>query len=423
MLSLIRELYPICRSITGDGVRQTLKILEKHIPLELTEVPTGTPVLDWTVPKEWNIRGGWIRSTSGETIIDFAQCNLHVLNYSTPVSQRITRTELDPHLYSIPDQPDWVPYRTSYYTERWGFCLSEKQRQRLTEAEYDIFIDSTLDDGHLTFAECVLPGKTTDEILLTAHICHPSLCNDNLSGIAVATFLAKALQQSRLRHTVRLLFIPGTIGSITWLALNRQHIDHVRHGLSLVCLGDSSPFTYKRTLCGKTELDHVMSHVLKTSGEPHQIIDYFPYGYDERQFNSPGFALAFGSLMRGQHGQFPEYHTSADNLDFVKSDKLEASLALCERMVEVLDQNRRYKNLSPYGEPQLGNRGVYRSLGGIDIADTQLAIFWVLALGTGEHSLLSIAERAKLPFKIIVEAAQILEKHDLLAAQDESSEL
>jgi aminopeptidase-like protein len=418
MYALMAELYPICRSITGDGVRDTLAILGRHVPLELSEVPSGTDVLDWTVPKEWNVRGGWIQTLSGQRVLDFENHNLHVLNYSTPIKRRITREELDAHLYSIPERPDWIPYRTSYYAERWGFCLSQRQREALTDAEYDICIDSSLEPGHLTYAECAVPGQTSEEILLTAHICHPSLCNDNLSGIAVATFLLKELMAlPPQRYTVRVLFIPGTIGSICWLARNRNAVARIKHGMSLVCLGDDSPFAYKRTLHGAREVDRIMAHALEKSGRPFQLIDYFPYGYDERQFNSPGFALPVGSFMRGQHGKFPEYHTSADNLDFVTPGRLEESLELCRVAVGMLNDNRRYRNLRPYGEPQLGKRGVYRALGGTDIADTQLAIFWVLAMSDGEHDLLEIAERSGLGFTLVREAAAILERQELLAAE------
>jgi aminopeptidase-like protein len=422
MYELMRELYPICRSITGNGARETLSIIGRHLPPELplrvTEVASGTEVLDWTVPKEWNIRGGYIETLSGQRVVDFANHNLHVLNYSAPVDRRISREELDTHLYSLPDHPDWIPYRTSYYAERWGFCLSQRQRDTLTDPEYVVRIDSTLEPGHLTYAECSVPGQSEDEILLTTHICHPSLCNDNLSGIAVATHLLRELAaQPKPRYSLRVLFIPGTIGSICWLASNRERVQHIKHGMSLVCLGDDNPFTYKRSLAGGREVDRVMARAIGELGSPHQVIDYFPYGYDERQFNSPGFAVPFGSLMRGQHGQFPEYHTSADNLSFVTEQNLEASLGLVQNAVGMLNANRTFRNLRPYGEPQLGKRGVYRALGGTDIADTQLAIFWVLAMSDGKHDLLDVSERSGLPFALIRDAAAILEQTELLAAQ------
>jgi aminopeptidase-like protein len=425
MYALVQELYPICRSITGDGVRQSLEILARHVPLSITELPTGTEVLDWTVPKEWNIRAAWIQTLSGERVIDFARSNLHVVNYSTPVRQRISRAQLDGHLHSLPAHPDWIPYRTSYYAETWGFCLSDRQRQTLTDPEYEVCIDATLEPGHLTYGEAVVAGQSDEEILLTAHICHPSLCNDNLSGIAVATWLVKELQQlaeqAPQRYTLRVLFIPGTIGSIAWLAQNRERAQRIRHGLSLVCLGDERPFTYKRTLHGKREIDRVMAYALAATQQPHQLIDYFPYGYDERQFNSPGFGLPVGSLMRGQHGKFPEYHTSADDLSFVTPERLQEALALCRNTVGILNDNLRYQNNKPFGEPQLGKRGVYRALGGGNIADPQLALFWLLALSDGQHDLLQIAERAALPFAVIRDAARLLEQHELLTAVSSGS--
>ncbi|MEO8185583.1 MAG: DUF4910 domain-containing protein, partial [Deltaproteobacteria bacterium] len=426
MYALVQELYPICRSITGDGVRQSLDILGRHIPLSLTELPTGAEILDWTVPKEWNIRAAWIQKLSGERVIDFTRSNLHVVNYSTPVRQRISRAELDAHLHSLPTHPDWIPYRTSYYAETWGFCLSEHQRQALTDPEYEVCIDTTLEPGHLTYAEAVVAGQSSEEILLTAHICHPSLCNDNLSGIAVATWLVKELlrqaEQAPPRYTLRVLFIPGTIGSIAWLARNRERASRIRHGLSLVCLGDARPFTYKRTLHGQREIDRVMAYALTATKQPHQVIDYFPYGYDERQFNSPGFGLPVGSLMRGQHGKFPEYHTSADDLSFITPERLEESLALCRSVVGILNDNRRYQNTKPFGEPQLGKRGVYRALGGGNIADPQLALFWLLALSDGHHDLLQIAERSALPFSVIRDAALLLEQHELLSPSGSASD-
>jgi aminopeptidase-like protein len=416
MYDLVRELYPICRSITGHGLRQSLQIIGRRVPLTLSEVPSGLQVLDWTVPNEWNIRAGWIARSSGERVIDFENCNLHVMGYSVPVRRRLQRSELDAHLYSLPDRPACIPYRTSYYQDRWGFCLNQNQRDALTDAEYDVCIDASLAPGHLTYAECVVPGESTDEILISAHTCHPSLCNDNLSGVAVATFLAQELLQRRLRHSVRFLFIPGTIGSICWLARNRERVSSIRHALSLVCLGDASALTYKRTLHGAQEVDRVLCHVLRASAQPHRVIDYYPYGYDERQFNSPGFRVPMGSLMRAQHGTFPEYHTSADDLSFVLPDQLAASLELCLSAIEVLDENRRYQNLAPYGEPQLGRRGVYRAIGGADIEHAQLAALWVLTLSDGEHDLVHIAERAGLPFAQIRRAAELLEAQQLLRA-------
>ena len=419
LYALIEELYPICRSITGNGVRETLGVLARYLPLSVSEVPSGEKVLDWTVPDEWNIRDAYIADTRGRRVVDFRAHNLHVLNYSVPVRARMSRDELRPHLHSLPEQPDLIPYRTSYYNKTWGFCLSQRQLESLRDEAYDVCIDATLAPGHLSYAEAVLPGETEDEILISAHVCHPSLANDNLSGLAVATFLARHWsERPRRRHTLRFLFAPGTIGAITWLARNRERAARIRHGLTLTCLGDTHPFTYKKTVFGGTRIDRAVAHVLATSGYAHQVIDFFPYGYDERQYNSPGFRLPVGSLMRGRHGQFPEYHTSADNLDFVSPERLSESLRVLSDVIDVLEGDHSYVNLEPYAEPQLGSRGLYRATGGTQIADLQLALLWVLNLSDGRHSLLDIAETSRMPFATIRVAAELLSSHGLLSQAD-----
>jgi aminopeptidase-like protein len=413
---LVEELYPICRSITGGGVRDTLRILGRYAPIQVHEVATGTPVLDWSVPNEWNIRDAYIADTQGRKLVDFKNHNLHVLNYSTPIKRRVPLDELRKHLFSLPDQPTLIPYRTSYYAENWGFCLSHEQLLTLQDDAYDVCIDSTLAPGHLTYGELVLPGETTDEILISAHVCHPSLADDNTSGLAISALLARELgRASGRRHTLRFLFAPGTIGAITWLSRNQENAQRIRAGLTLTCLGDSNPFTYKRTVFGDATVDRVLAHVLQESGHPHQIIDFFPYGYDERQYNSPGFRLPVGSLMRGRHGLFPQYHTSADNLQFVVPEQLYASMRVLRSVIDTLDKNRSYRNLQPFGEPQLGKRGLYSAMGGTNIADLQLALLWVLNLSDSRHSLLDIAERSRMPFSTICAAADLLVQHQLLA--------
>ncbi len=415
MHALIRELYPICRSITGDGVRETLRILQRQVPLEIHEVPSGTPVFDWTVPREWNLRSAWIATRDGHRVVDARTSNLHVMSYSTPVRGRFALAELREHLYSLPDRPDWIPYRTSYYQEAWGFCVTQKQLDALTEPEYDVCIDTTLAPGSLTYGELVLPGRSAREILISVHVCHPSLCNDNLSGIALATRLARELGGSAREYGYRFLFVPGTIGSLTWLARNRERTQRIAHGLTLVCVGDASPFTYKRTLAGNAEIDRAAALALRESGLPHELIDFFPFGYDERQYNSPGFRLAVGSLMRARHGRFPEYHTSADDPSFVSPARLEESLDVCRAILEVLEGNRTYRNTSPYGEPQLGTRGIYRAVGGEpDLGELQLAMLWLLTLSDGTRSLLDVAERAGLRFSLVRRAAGVLSEHGLL---------
>jgi aminopeptidase-like protein len=415
MMELIRELYPLCRSLTGDGVRETLGILGRELPLEIHEVPSGTNVFDWTVPREWNLREAWIADADGNRLVDSRESNLHVVSYSTPVRRRVSREELHEHLHSLPERPDWIPYRTSYYHESWGFCVSEKQRRALDAESYEVCIDATLAPGHLTYGECLIPGRSPREILISVHVCHPSLCNDNLSGLAVASALARRLRAQEREYSVRFVFVPGTIGSITWLAQNQERLERVAHGLTLVCLGDESPFTYKRTLSGNAEIDRAAALALPASGHAHQQIDYFPFGYDERQYNAPGFRLPVGSLMRARHGRFPEYHTSADDLDFVSAEALSASLETCAGILDVLDGNRIIESRSPYGEPQLGRRGLYRAMGGEpDLAELELALLWVLTLADGTHTLIDVAERSELPFAVVQRAAAHLEAHDLL---------
>ncbi|WP_338682412.1 DUF4910 domain-containing protein [Streptomyces acidiscabies] len=415
MHALVERLYPLCRSITGDGVRATLEIVGEHVPLEVHEVPTGTQVLDWTVPQEWNIRDAYVADATGRRVVDFAASSLHVLGYSVPVARRMPLAELREHLHTLPDHPSWVPYRTSYYKPTWGFCLAQDTLDALPDGEYEVRIDSTLADGHLTYAEHVIPGQVPDEVIVSCHVCHPSLANDNLAGIAVATYLAKALAEQRPYYTYRFIYAPGTIGAITWLARNAERIDRVKHGLVLACAGDSGQLTYKKSRRGDAEIDRVLGHVL--AERPHLVKEFSPYGYDERQYCSPGFDLGVGSLSRTPYAGYPEYHTSADDPDFVSPAAMEDTLAVCREAFGVLDRNRRYVNLSPYGEPQLGRRGLYESLGGrSDAQQAQMAMLWVLSLSDGEHSLLDVAERAGLEFGSVVAAADALHDAGLIKA-------
>lgn len=409
------ELFPICRSITGSGIRQTLAMIQRSIPLQLHEVPTGTPVLDWTVPKEWDIRDAYIKDSSGRRVVDFQKSNLHVLNYSSPIHATMALEELKPHLFSMPEKPDWIPYRTSYYKENWGFCLAHNQLLALPDGKYEVCIDSTLQDGRLTYGECFLPGECSDEVLISCHACHPSLANDNLSGITVARALAQLLSGRQLRYSYRFLFIPGTIGAITWLAQNRENVARIRHGLVLTGIGDRGAFHYKKSRRGDAEIDQAVAHVLRHLSAASKILDFSPYGYDERQYCSPGFNLPVGCLMRSVWGTFPEYHTSADNMDFIQPSQMAESLQVCAAVVDVLENNQRFKNLSPYGEPQLGKRNLYRSTGGQTIGPEINALLWTLNLSDGDHSLLDIADRSGIPFATILKAANSLWAADLLA--------
>lgn len=418
LYKLVAELYPICRSITGDGVRRTLEIVDREIGgLEVSEVPTGTQVLDWTVPREWNVRDAWVADAAGERVIDFQASNLHLVSYSVPARATMSLGELKEHLFILPDQPDLVPYRTSYYAERWGFCASQRLVDSLPQGDYEVCVDSTLADGHLTYGEHLVEGQTSDEVLVSCHVCHPSLANDNLSGIAVASRLARLLGEGpRPRYSYRFLFIPGTIGSITWLARNQDRVDRIRHGLVLSGVGDPGGFTYKRSRRGDAEIDRAVAHVLGRSGRPHRVVDFSPYGYDERQFCSPGFDLPVGRLSRTEFATYPEYHTSADDLDLVSPAQLQDSLEVCREVVAVLEGNRRYRNLSPKGEPQLGKRGLYGSIGGrSDAEERQMAMLWVLNQSDGGRSLLDVAERSGLSLSLLAEVAGLLEEAGLLA--------
>jgi aminopeptidase-like protein len=408
------ELYPICRSITGDGIRMTLAKIAERIPMVISEIPSGTSVFDWTVPKEWNIRDAYIKNLQGERVVDFQQHNLHVMNYSVPVHATLSLAELLPHLHTLPDYPDWIPYRTSYYREDWAFCLTRKQMLGLVDADYEVCINSSLEVGTLTYGECYLPGQSAEEILISCHVCHPSLANDNLSGLAVATKMAELLAPRELHYSYRFLFIPGTIGSITWLARNQKGIDKIRHGVVLTCLGDASGFHYKKSRSGDAEIDRAVAHVLKHGGEAAEILEFSPYGYDERQYCSPGFDLSVGCLMRSKWGTFPEYHTSADNLDFIHPQQLAGALQVCLSVCDLLERNNCYLNQNPFCEPQLGKRNLYRSTGGADIDQDINARLWVLNQSDGKHSLLDIAERSGLAFATIADAAKLLQEAGLL---------
>lgn len=408
MHALVRRLYPLCRSITGDGVRETLAIVGEQLDLTVHEVPTGTQVLDWTVPQEWNIRDAHI-SRDGERIVDFQALNLHVVGYSVPVHRTMTLDELRGHLHTLPDQPSLVPYRTSYYAPTWGFCLAQATLDAMPDGDYEVVIDSDLADGSLTYAEHVVPGQVDDEVIVSCHVCHPSLANDNMAGVAVAVELAKSLRNPY--YTYRFIFAPGTIGAITWLA--RNDAARVRHGLVLACAGDRGSLTYKQSRRGDAEIDRVLAHVLRD--RPHEIREFSPYGYDERQYCSPGYNLGVGSLTRTPYAGYPEYHTSGDDPDFVTPESMVDTLTVCREAVDVLERNRRYVNMSPYGEPQLGRRGLYESLGGrSDAKDAQLAMLWVLNLSDGDHDLLTIADRARLPFQAVAAAADALAAAGLL---------
>jgi len=415
MFRFMEELFPIGRSITGDGIRETLRRIGERIPLEIHEVPTGTHVFDWTVPKEWNIREAYIEDPGGRRVVDVADSNLHVVSYSVPVDARMPLSELKEHIHTLPNQPNLIPYRTSYYSETWGFCIQHERLQQLRDGEYHVRIDSSLEPGSLTYGECHLPGETEAEVLISCHCCHPSLANDNLSGIALATHLAERLRGLSLRLSYRFLFIPGTIGSITWLSLNEQTVERIEHGLVVTCVGDAGPPTYKRSRKADAMIDRAAAHVLRHSGRPYRIVDFSPYGYDERQYCSPGFDLAVGSLSRTPHNEYAEYHTSADDLSLVRPERLSDSLSLYLRVLDILEDDDTYLNVIAKGEPQLGRRGLYPPVGAQGVGAELMARLWLLNLSDGRYSLLDVADRSGLPFRDIKEAARVLSESGLLA--------
>ena len=431
MYNLLKELYPICRSITGNGVRKTLEIIQAHIPIEKHEVPTGTEVFDWTIPKEWNIKDAYIKNNKNEKIIDFQKSNLHVLNYSKPIKSRLTLSELKQHLHTLPEYPNAIPYKTSYYNEDWGFCLTHNQFLTLKDGEYEIVIDSSLEDGNLTYGEFFLQGKKDEEVLLTCYTCHPSLCNDNLSGIVLVTLLAKFLSKFELNYSYRFLFIPETIGAITWLKFNEEKVSKIKHGLVVTCVGDSGKFTYKKSRIGDAEIDQTVINILKESEESFEIKDFFPIGSDERQFCSPGFNLPVGSLMRTMYFNFPEYHTSSDNLDFVKAENLIKSFSMYLKIILELEKNSgRVKlkekikeqninredgfiNCFQKCEPNLGKRGLFNKVTRLD-SGTTLRINWILNLSDGTNSLSDISNISGIEYGLIKETSKLLLKHNLL---------
>ena len=414
--ALAARLYPLRRSIAGPAVRDTLAALAAHAPITTGEIASGTPVFDWVTPREWTLRESYFVAPDGRRLADAAVHNLHALNFGVAFRGRVDRAELDRHLHSIPDRPDAIPYRTSYWREAWGFCVPDSLRRSLPEGGYEVVIDAEHRDGSMSFGECVLAGESGDEVLFSTHLCHPQLANDNLSGLVVLTALAAELAaRPRRRLTYRFLFLPGTIGAIAWLATHPAERARIRHGLVAAGLGDGGRFHYKKTRRGDAPIDAVVPRALAALGEAPVVEEFVPFGYDERQYNSPGIALAVGSLTRTPWGRYPEYHTSADDLDFVRPEHLERSLAVYRAVVDALETRVVYRSRNPQGEPMLGRRGLYRDLGGGDEGrEKELALLWVLNLADGEHDLEAIAARSGMPLDRVRAAADALLAAELL---------
>jgi aminopeptidase-like protein len=421
-LALMHELFPICRSITGAGVRETLAKIGARIPITTYEVPSGTQVFDWEVPREWNVREAWIADEQGRKVVDLRDHTLHLMSYSTPVHAHLTLEELDPHLHSLPEHPDWIPYRTSYYRENWGFCLTDRARRALQPGRYEVLIDATLEPGNLTYAEFFQPGSTDEEFLIFTHVCHPSLCNDNLTGIAIATALAAALPEGGGRFGYRLVFAPGTIGSIAWLARNEERVRKVRHGLVIGLLGDRGALTYKRSRRGDADIDRIAAYTLAAQAPGSRLVDFSPYGYDERQLCSPGFNLPVGRLTRTPNNEYPQYHSSGDDFTIIDAGALAESIQVCAAILRTAERDGKYVNLLPKCEPRLGKRGLFRDMGGRHPGEYEHALLWVLNQSDGSQSLLDIAEKSGLPFELIAQAAEALVGVQLLRPEAAQSQ-
>lgn len=418
--SYFDRLWPILRSITGKGVRQTYDILSELVKLERTEVPSGTQVFDWTVPKEWNVNEAYVIDPHGKRILDVHDNNLYLVNYSTPFRGVVSRDELNQYLYSLPDKPTAIPYVTSYYAPRWGFCLSQHERDALPDGNYQVIIDTELIDGSLTLSEAVLPGTSKEEVLISTYTCHPSLANNELSGPLVAAFLYRELARlEQRRFTYRFIFLPETIGAITYLHLRGEHLKkHLVAGYVVTCIGDAGNFTYKRSRRETSLADRAAEHTLKHSGKPYKTLDFSPLGSDERQYCSPGFNLPVGSLMRSMYGTYPEYHTSLDDKSFISFEAMAESVMLYLRVMKTLESNRLYTNLFPHGEPQLGKRGLYETLGRNTIPELSSTVFWLLNYADGQHDLLWIAEKSGYSIELLGKAAQACLEVGIIEVQD-----
>jgi aminopeptidase-like protein len=416
MYNLAERLYPICRSITGNGFRQSLAIIREILPgIQVTEIPSGTQVFDWTVPKEWNIHGGWIKKKSGEIVVDFKDSNLHVMGYSLPVHTTVSRDELLEHVYTIPDQPELIPYVTSYYKERWGFCMSDKQKQTLTDDEYEVMIDSTLEDGSLTYGELVLPGESQEEILISTYLCHPSMANDELSGPCVQTELVKYIKsQPKHRYTYRFLWVPETIGSITYLSNNWEMLQkHVKAGFVLSCVGDNRTYSIVYSKYADTLADRVLENILRFHYPDFKRYSFLERGSDERQYGSAGIDLPVCGFCRSKYQNFPEYHTSADNMSLISPEGLAGAYEVMVKVVNALENNGYYQMVCKC-EPQLGKRGLYPTISRKGSNYSVRTMQHFIAYADGRNDLIGISNILGTPVDELIPIKNKLMEHQLL---------
>lgn len=416
MYDLAVRLFPICRSITGDGFRQSLGIIREHVPeMQVFEVPSGTEVFDWTVPKEWNIRGGWIRRKDGETVIDFRDSNLHVLGYSVPIHQMVSRKELLEHVYTQSEQPDWIPYVTSYYKERWGFCMSERQKQQLTDPEYEVCIDSTLADGSLTYGELIVPGETDEEVFFSTYLCHPSMANNELSGPCLMTALIRYVQSlPKRRYTYRFIIVPETIGSITYLSRNIKSMQqHVKAGFVLSCVGDDRTYSMVSTKYEDTLADRVLENVLHFHYPDYIRYSFMKRASDERQYGSAGVGLPVCAFCRSKYHEYPEYHTSADDLSLISPAGLQGSYDVMVKVINALEYNRHYQMTCPC-EPQLGKRGLYPTISQKGTYAAFRAMQHFTAYADGRNDLIAISEIIGTPVDQLIPIVGKLMEHHLV---------
>ncbi len=411
------DLFPICRSITGDGVRETFKYIKSFLPdLEVHEVPTGTKAFDWVVPQEWNVNDAYVLDPEGRKIIDFKECNLHLVNYSIPFKGSMSLQALQEHLYSLEDQPDAIPYVTSYFKPRWGFCISHKQRQDLIDGTYHIVVDTTLEDGSMTYGECFLEGESKEEILLSTYTCHPSMGNNELSGIVVTIALAKWLSSlPNRRYSYRIVWVPETIGAIVYLSRNWEQMkQQTKAGYVVTCVGDDRTYSYMESRKGDTLADRVAKAVLREHYPDFKNYSFLERGSDERQYCSPGIALPVASIMRSKYAEYPEYHTSLDNLDLISEGGLYGSFEVYKKCIHLLEKNANIKSKG-LCEPQMGKRGLRGSLNGSKNIDNQSMLFSnILAYADGEMDLVDYLNLLDVPLLDLLNAIEVLEDQKLI---------